>query len=163
MSVEGKCREARAARSRLNPVSRSNERLVRRFLELAPHLDRIVAARTQEIESMALSIGIDYSKESSGGGSLPRAVSVVERLENDKVLKAARELKAIFLEAWPLIRRDYAIMIRLHVWGGNSNNRYLGRALGETERWAERSKRLCLAEAWGALRRVFHAKKKRVE
>lgn len=135
----------------LRPVSKSREVLVRRFLELAPHLGKIRSARVDEIEASALSIGIDYSKESSGGNRLPAAMSVVERLEGDAVLRSARELQALFDEAWPLLDREHTAMVRLHVWEGHSEARYLARALGHGDNWVIRAKRSCLADFWHAM------------
>lgn len=120
--------------------------MVLRFLEIAPNLGKILASRTEEIEGAALSLGIDYSREPSGGGfRLPRAVSVVERLESDRILRSARELKALFDEVWPEISVRHGRAIRENVWlappGGEGDGR-----------WTIHEEQTCLVDTWAAIK-----------
>lgn len=136
-------------------MPRYRQALVRRFLELAPELDRIRASRVEEIESAALSIGVDYSKEPSGGASIPAAQSVVERLEADRVLKTVRRLKALFERVWPLIHHDHARFIKLHVWDGHTDLEYLRERMGGELSRVERMKTSCLSDVWLAMEKTL--------
>lgn len=118
--------------------------LVARFLEIEPHLGRIASDRIAEIESGALSIGVDYSRESTGGGHrVPPAVSVVERLECDKILQAALEFRLLFAEVWPQIRRRHGEYLREVLWRNDAE-------VGE-DRWTDNDQRACLADTWQAI------------
>jgi len=120
--------------------------LVLRFLEIAPNLGRIIASRSEEIEAAALSLGIDYSREPSGGGNrLPRAVSVVERLESDRILRSARELKALFDEVWPEISVRHGRPIRENVWMAPPGEEGGGR-------WTPYEEQTCLVDTWAAIK-----------
>lgn len=141
----------------MNGVSPSQRFSILRFLEVAPNLGRIISSRVAEIESVALSIGIDYSREpGSGGNRLPKAVSVVERLEGDRTLRAARELKDLFDRVWPMIRSRHGEAIRNNVWcepPGDPEGVGL-----EAGRWTEHEERACLADTWNAICAVLGKK-----
>lgn len=138
-------------------MSPSQRFSILRFLEIAPNLGRIISSRVAEIESVALSVGIDYSREPGGGGNrLPKAVSVVERLEGDRTLRAARELKDLFDQVWPMIRQRHGEAIRNNVWcepqGGPES---VG---AEGGRWTDHEERTCLTDTWNAICAVLGKK-----
>ena len=139
------------SRGPVTRISRREEALVRRILWARQWIAQVMEHRREEIESSALSIGIDYGRISVQGGVVThKAQSVVERLESDPIYTSARRLVDLYQATWPhLSARDQQIL-KIAVLDGEWGPAQLAERIGLSSKmggYYARSR--ALAAFWG--------------